>query len=162
MYARLIKIDPNSKNSFFLFGPRGTGKTLWIKNYFPKGLYIDLLKSSNYNELLADPSRLETYIPPGFKDWIIIDKIQKIPALLDEVHRLITDQNYKFALTGSSARKLKKQGVNLLAGRALNYYMHPFTIQELKNDFSLSKALNFGLLPGITNNIDPEHFLKHI
>src|SRR3990167_3486080 len=99
MYERLLKI-PHQK-SFFLFGPRGTGKTSWIKKHFSNGLYLDLLESDLYIELLAQPQKLEQMIPKKFDNWIILDEIQKIPELLNEVHRLIETFKYKFAMTGS-------------------------------------------------------------
>jgi len=136
MYSRIIKYPDNK--SFFLFGPRGTGKTTWVKKAFPNALYIDLLESRLFNDLLADPQRLENFIPVNFKDWIIIDEVQKIPELLNEVHRLIEKYKHKFILTGSSARKLRRKGPNLLAGRALNFSMHPLTAVELGKDFNLT------------------------
>jgi len=121
MYKRIIQ-SPKNK-SFFLFGPRGTGKTTWLKTNFPKAVYLDLLEAGLFNDLLARPERLENFIPPDFKDWVILDEVQRIPALLNEVHRLIENRKIKFILTGSSARKLKKQEINLLAGRALTYHL---------------------------------------
>ena len=85
----------------------------------PDALYLDLLDNSLYADLKAKPSRLDSLIPAGYKNWIIIDEVQKIPKLLDEVHRLIELKKYQFILTGSSARSLRREGVNLLAGRAL-------------------------------------------
>ena len=114
MYARIIKHPLNK--SFFLFGPRGTGKTTWVKTTFPDAVFIDLLESELYISLLANPQRLEMYIPRDFNNWIIIDEIQRIPELLNEVHRLIEKYKTKFILTGSSARKIKRKGFNLLAG----------------------------------------------
>jgi len=157
MYSRLLT-PPDQ--SFFLFGPRGTGKSTWVKQTFPKAIYFDLLNARTYNELSADPTRLGTYVPANFNDWIIIDEIQKIPALLDEVHRLIENKKWRFVLTGSSARKLRRQGVNLLAGRALNCTMHPFTAGEVKSDFDLQQALQYGQLPGIYINSDKQGFLQ--
>jgi predicted AAA+ superfamily ATPase len=87
MYTRLIQ-PPNDK-SFFLFGPRGTGKTTWVKSCFPGSLYIDLLEAETYNDLLANPQRLENLIPKGYTNWVIVDEIQRVPELLNEVHRLI-------------------------------------------------------------------------
>ena len=145
MYSRLLKVQ-NTK-SFFLFGPRATGKTTWVKSTFPKALYLDLLEAELFNDLLANPSRLENFIPKDFEDWVIIDEIQRVPELLHEVHRLIENQRIKFVLTGSSARKLKKKGPNLLAGRALTYFFHPLTAKELAVDFDLSKSLLYGQMP---------------
>jgi predicted AAA+ superfamily ATPase len=158
MYQRALTI-PQDK-SFFLFGPRGTGKTTWVKNNFPGALYIDLLEAELYNELLVNPQRLEKMIGNAGAQWIIVDEIQRIPALLHEVHRLIEAKKYRFILTGSSARKLRAKGVNLLAGRALNLTMPPLTIQELGNDFNLDQSLQFGHLPAVFQEADPKAFLK--
>lgn len=145
MYARLLA--PNKKNSVLLFGPRATGKTTWALNYYPDALKFDLLDSGTYRELLAKPNRLADYIPPGFKGQVLIDEIQRIPELLNEVHRLIESRKLIFILTGSSARKLRRKGHNLLAGRALSYHMHPLTALEMKEDFSVGRALVRGMLP---------------
>lgn len=158
MYSRLL--SPPAQNSFFLFGPRGTGKTTWVKSKFPRALYFDLLKAETYNFFLANPSRIEEAIPGDFGDWVVIDEIQKIPQLLDEVHRLIEDKHYKFILTGSSARKLRRGGVNLLAGRARIHYLHPLTATELGSDFNLIKYLQFGGLPGVFSAKDKTDYLK--
>lgn len=158
MYSRLIK-SPENK-SFFLFGPRGTGKTTWVKQSFPNAVYIDLLESRLFNDLLADPQRLVNFIPNNFNDWIIIDEVQKIPELLNEVHRLIEKHKYKFILTGSSARKLRRKGPNLLAGRALNYSMHPLTAIELGKDFDLNHSLMFGNLPSVYVESNPKDYLE--
>lgn len=160
MYRRLIKKPIAQNRSFFLFGPRGTGKTTWIKSVFPEALYLDLLEFDLYNDLLARPGRLESLIPTGFHDWIILDEIQRIPDLLNEVHRLIENLNLKFVLTGSSARTLRKKGVNLLAGRALTYRMYPLTAIELGNDFKLENSLKWGHLPSISSENEPGLYLK--
>ena len=149
MYKRLLQNPLKSKTSFFLLGARGTGKSYWLKNQLKDSIMFNLLEPDIRIELSTKPGLLEQQIPPNYKGWIIIDEIQKAPILLDLVHKLIEDKNYKFILTSSSARKLKKAGTNLLAGRAHTYYMYPFTFQELKNDFNLSNALNFGMLPKI-------------
>ena len=159
MFRRLLQLKQNEANSVLLFGPRGSGKTTWLKQHLPNALFINLLRTDVYNDLLANPSSIEGRIPKGFKEWVIIDEIQKVPELLNEVHYLIEEYRYKFILTGSSARKLKQKGVNLLAGRARNYSMHPLTINELGNAFSLEKALKFGLLPSVYLTNDPQHYL---
>lgn len=158
MYSRIIQ--PPKEKSFFLFGPRGTGKSSWAKSQFPRAVYLDLLESALFNDLLARPERLEGLIPQGFQDWIVIDEVQKIPELLDEVHRLIEKYHYKFVLTGSSARKLKRKGVNLLAGRALTYFMYPLTVEELGKDFRLDHSLQFGHLPSACVESDPKKYLE--
>jgi len=160
MFSRLLKIPVDNNKSFFLFGPRGTGKTTWIKSIFSEALYFDLLEFDLYNDLLARPGRLENLIPPGFQNWIILDEIQRIPQLLNEVHRLIENFHYKFILTGSSARTLRKKGVNLLAGRALTYRMYPLTAVELGDSFCLKKSLAWGHLPSIPSEKKPNLFLK--
>lgn len=157
MYKRLLKRPLQGSQSFFLFGPRGTGKTSWVRDNVPGGLSIDLLETSAFADLSARPDRLEQLIPPGFEDWIIIDEVQKIPELLNEVHRLIEKSHYKFILTGSSARSLRKKGVNLLAGRALSFKLFPLTALELQKDFQLYKSVKFGHLPYVfSKNSDQE------
>jgi predicted AAA+ superfamily ATPase len=134
--------------SFFLFGPRGTGKSTWLRDVFREALYLDLLDASLFLELLQAPHVLEAMAgdrPPS--SWIVLDEIQKIPALLDEVHRLMESRQWRFALCGSSARKLRRTGVNLLAGRALTLYMEPFASSELAGRFDLDFSLQWGLLP---------------
>jgi len=148
------KIVPPDR-SFFLFGPRGTGKSTWLKHVFPNTIYLDMLDASLFLELSRDPHRLEAivgYVPE--QGWIVLDEIQKIPALLDEVHRLIEKNRWRFALCGSSARKLKKGGANLLAGRALTISMESFTAAELGNAFDLETALSWGTLPLIHDATD--------
>jgi len=147
MYNRLLERPLNGDQSFFLFGPRGTGKTSWAREKIANGLYIDLLETRAFIALSARPEKLEEMIPVGFQGWVIIDEVQKIPQLLNEVHRLIENKHYKFILTGSSARSLKKKGVNLLGGRALSFKMFPLTAVELKDDFQLKNSLKFGHLP---------------
>lgn len=144
MYKRLLQKPLKQGRSFFLFGPRGTGKTSWLKANVPGGLFIDLLNQEIFFDLLKNPHSIEAMIPKGFKDWIIIDEVQKIPALLNEVHRMIESYHYRFILTGSSARTLRRKGTNLLAGRAFYYSMFPLTALELGDDFTIEKSLQFG------------------
>lgn len=158
MYSRMIQ--PPKEKSFFLFGPRGSGKTSWVKDAFPDAIYLDLLESELYNDLLAAPQRLAQLIPQNHQNWVIVDEVQKVPALLDEVHRLIEARKLRFILTGSSARKLRAKGVNLLAGRALTYEMHPLTARELGNDFHLEHSLRFGHLPCAYTESDPQLYLE--
>ena len=160
MYKRLLKIPDSLDKSFFLFGPRGTGKTWWVKESFADSIYLDLLDTHLYMELKSDPIRINNYIPTNNSKWIIIDEVQKVPALLNEVHRLIEEKGYKFILTGSSARSLRKKGVNLLAGRALIYNMYPLTVMELNDDFNLNNILNYGELPSIFGSANPKKYLQ--
>ncbi len=163
MYSRIIQFPP--EKSFFLFGPRATGKTTWLRQLFPDAVYIDLLQSEMYNMLLAAPERLARFIPPDCREPVIIDEVQRVPELLNEAHRLIEQKqqdkstNIRFILTGSSARKLRAKGVNLLAGRALTRFMHPLTVEELGDDFSLETSLKFGHLPAIYSEPDPADYL---
>ena len=158
MYSRFI--TPPKAKSFFLFGPRGTGKTTWVKSAFPKAAYIDLLEAELFNDLTANPQRLSNFIPHDFKDWVIIDEIQRIPDLLHEVHRLIETKKYRFILTGSSPRRLKRKGPNLLAGRALTLSMHPLSVAELGRDFRLEHSLRYGQLPSVYTEADPKKYLE--
>src|SRR5512139_97815 len=131
--------------SFFLFGPRGTGKSTWLEQVLPDAFRLDLLNASLFLELSRDPHRLEALVgsrPAG--TWVVLDEIQKVPALLDEVHRLMESRRWRFALCGSSARKLRRGGVNLLAGRALTLAMESFSAAELGDEFDLDFALNWG------------------
>ena len=144
-YPRLIRPP---EQSFFLLGVRGVGKSTWARQQFPDALRIDLLDEARYQDYLADPSLFATdlqAVPPG--SWVVVDGIQRLPNLLNEVHRHIEDSRLKFALLGSSARKLKAAGVNLLAGRALHKTMHPLTPDELGDDFDLDVALDTGTIP---------------
>ena len=146
----LLKDD----HSFFLLGARGTGKSTLIKTEIPQTkilLEIDLLSPKQEQAFLRDPSRLELLLAPiaHKKGWVVIDEIQKVPALLNVVHSLIEKTQLRFALTGSSARKLRKIGVNLLAGRASVHHLFPLTHLELAKRFNLLDALEFGALPKI-------------
>jgi predicted AAA+ superfamily ATPase len=156
----MLKLPLENKNSFFLFGPRGTGKTSWIKTHLNDVLYLDLLNFSTYASLAAKPDRLEDLIPKNFQQYVVLDEVQRVPELLNEVHRLIENKHFHFILTGSSARSLRRKGVNLLAGRALTYHMHPLIIQEIGTAFSLPRALTYGLLPATIDHPEPEKYLE--
>lgn len=144
-----------AKKSHFLFGPRGTGKSTLIKHDLSnQALIIDLLHSETYMRLLANPSIIESIIELDQKPFVVIDEIQRIPELLNEVHRLIENKQMRFLLTGSSARRLKHQGVNLLAGRARQTEIFPLTYHEL-NNFNLLHYLQYGGLPMITLSDEP-------
>ncbi len=160
MFKRALALPLAGTSSLFLFGPRGTGKTSWIKQHMPTALCFDLLDFNLYSSLSANPSKLEQLIPPTWTDWVVIDEVQRIPALLNQVHRLIEQRKIRFLLTGSSARTLRRTGVNLLAGRALRYHMHPLIPQELADVFSIEHALQFGLLPMIFSEHNPAKYLE--
>lgn len=164
MYSRLIQ--PPKRQSFFLFGPRGTGKSSWVRAHYPTATYVDLLDDETFRRLLARPNLLADFFiepAPRAKDApavVIIDEVQKVPAILDEVHRLIEARGVQFVLTGSSARKLRKQGTNLLAGRALTYSLFPLTAREVGEDFSLKAALKWGMLPMALTAESPKRYLE--
>lgn len=160
MYKRLLGIDQNSQHSYLVLGARGTGKTTWVKQAFPEARYIDLLDQTVYLELIASPGRIKQFFPKDPHQWIIIDEIQKIPMLLNEVHRVIESERRRFILTGSSARSLRKKGVNLLAGRALQVIAHPLTAIEEGEYFNLNTSLQFGQLPAVKKHDMPKAYLS--
>lgn len=147
------------QKSLFLFGPRQTGKTSLINETLGDFRVYDLLDSDIYLTLSREPKRLEQELKKNEK-IIIIDEIQKLPGLLDEVHRIIEKYKVNFLLTGSSARKLRRGGVNLLGGRARSRNLHPLTYTELGANFNLLRALNRGLIPSIYFSDSPEEDLK--
>jgi len=150
------------KDHFFLLGPRGTGKTLWTQHTFPEALRIDLLDPETHRQFVAYPERLREIVNANPRArQIVIDEIQKLPELLGVVHLLIEQKTgQQFILTGSSARKLRRQGVNLLGGRAAQYHLHPYMAAELGTHFRLETALQRGLLPVVWGAHDPEVILK--
>lgn len=157
-YTRLLK-PPES--SFFLFGARGTGKSTWLRQHFAEARMINLLDEGLYQDYLGNPNLFYEELrslPPGH--WVAVDEVQRLPALLNQVHRLIEEQQLRFALTGSSARKLRRGGVNLLAGRALRKELFPLTPMELGSDFDLERALRFGTLPLVWQSPNPEETLE--
>jgi predicted AAA+ superfamily ATPase len=145
MLTRILSIP---RQSFFLLGPRGSGKSTWLRAAFRDAHVIDLLSEEKFQRLLAHPGLFADEVRAlKAGRWVIVDEIQRLPALLNEVHRFIEEKRLRFILCGSSARKLKRAGVNLLAGRALRRAMHPFVPEELGGAFDLEQALQFGLLP---------------
>jgi predicted AAA+ superfamily ATPase len=147
--ARLVR-----RKSLFLFGPRQTGKTALIRNVLPEARVYDLLDGDVFLRFSRRPASLGEEVSAD-APIVVLDEIQKVPALLDEVHRLIEQKGIRFVLTGSSARKLRRGGVNLLGGRAPSRTLHPFTALELGDRFSLDRALDRGLLPPIYFSEDP-------
>lgn len=140
--------------SFFLFGARGTGKSTWLRQKFPKAIRFDLLNTALQMELIASPSHIEALVGnvPA-ETWVILDEVQKVPALMDEVHRLMETKKWRFVLCGSSARKLRRGGADLLAGRALTLTMEPFSFAELGERFDLQQALRWGVLPVVWSDL---------
>jgi predicted AAA+ superfamily ATPase len=150
------------KRSFFLFGPRGTGKSTLVKRAFEQALYLDLLDPEVFRIYSANPERLrERLLAEPSVTTVVIDEIQKIPELLSLVHSLMEQKKkWQFILTGSSARKLKRTGIDLLAGRALLCRLHPFMAAELERRFSLNAALSVGSLPIVVDSDNPAQVLK--
>ena len=159
--GRFFKTPPDS---FFLFGPRGTGKSTLLKENFPDALFVDLLDPYSYRTYVSHPEQLRVLVEgnPGISRFVI-DEIQKAPSLLDVVHQLIEEKSRRpaqFILTGSSSRKLRRAGVNLLAGRVLLKTLHPFLAAELGRRFNLEQSLRLGLLPLVLAAKQPEETLK--
>lgn len=144
------------KKSFFLFGPRSTGKTFWIKKTIPKEIpFFSLNQTSLYSKLMNDPSAISEILAPYKKiKYAVIDEIQKIPPLLDEIQELIENDGFKFLLTGSSARKLKRSHANMLGGRAASVNLFPLTYSEIP-DFNIDRYLRWGGIPRIYLSEDP-------
>lgn len=147
--------------SFFLFGLRGVGKSTWIRRQLPDAHRFDLLDEALYQGLLADPALFAAELRrlPAER-WVVVDEVQRLPALLNEVHRFIEERGLRFALLGSSARKLRAAGVNLLAGRALWREMYPLTPEELGEDFDLDRTLELGALPLVLDSEAPAETLR--
>ena len=150
------------KTSFFLFGPRGTGKSTFVHRSFKDAIYIDLLDPERIRSFSAMPERLREMVEARPRaGCVVIDEIQRVPELLTVVHSLIeAKKGWKFVLTGSSARKLKRTGVDLLGGRALLHTMHPFMAAELGNRFDFNEALQHGLLPIVVASETPAEVLR--
>lgn len=152
MYPRRLEL-PSS--TFFLFGPRGTGKTTWLRAVLPPASvhWFDLLLDAEHVRLARDPGRFTAEVEAlAAGSWIVLDEVQKLPQLLDRVQDLIARhgaRRYRFALTGSSARKLRRSDVNLLPGRAINRQFFPLVSAELGKDFDVEQALRFGTLPAV-------------
>ena len=155
MYTRLL---PLPQHSFFLFGPRGTGKTTWLRMVLGNARWFDLLRSTDLLKLMRNPDQFRFEVEALEKgSWIVVDEIQKWPPLLNEIHSLIADygDKYRFALSGSSARKLKRLDANLLAGRVINRKFFSLTGAELNYRFHTDDLLKYGTLPKVC--ADPEN-----
>ena len=152
IYPRVLRPPAES---FFLFGIRGAGKSTWARTHFGQAHWIDLLDEGVHHGLLADPALFAAELQHlRRRQWVVVDEVQRIPSLLNDVHRLIEDRGLRFALLGSSARKLKTAGTNLLAGRATWKVMFPLLPQELGRDFSLDGVLRFGSIPLVWSAAD--------
>jgi predicted AAA+ superfamily ATPase len=148
--------------SYFLFGPRGTGKSTWLKQVHSNAAWIELLDSATYRSYLARPERLSDFVDlHKNKGLIVIDEIQRVPQLLPMVHKLMEKiPDIRFILTGSSARKLRQEGIDLLGGRAVQKNMHPFIAAELGEQFSIEKSVEIGLVPLVWSSSNPAETLK--
>jgi uncharacterized protein len=163
LIMRIIKrLFQEPSQSYFLFGPRGTGKSTLMRTRHEDAIWVDLLKPEVFRNYLARPERLDELIKGNpHQTTVVIDEVQKAPDLLSVVHSVIEEKRkIKFILTGSSARKLKKTSSNLLGGRGLKRVLHPFIAAELEKDFSLQKALHDGMLPLILKSSDPQDALQ--
>jgi uncharacterized protein len=162
-YLRLLKLtEIIEKKSVLLLGPRRTGKSTLLRFEFSQCPTWNLLESATYRKLTSDPGILRRELL-SFKikpKFAIIDEIQRIPELLNEIHLMIEEDDLKFILTGSSARSLRKKGINLLAGRARTKYFHPLVSSEIGRSFDLLKALNYGLIPSIYLSNTPQEDLE--
>lgn len=147
MFKRAIRLPPSGTETFFLWGPRLTGKSTLLRSTYPRAKWIDLLKADEFRRYLQNPETLREELAATPMDQVVIDEVQKVPQLLDEVHWLLENTNVQFALCGSSARKVRREGANLLGGRAVRRELYGLTAEELGNDFDLVKLLNSGYTP---------------
>ena len=158
MNERILQII--NDESVFLFGARQTGKTTLLKKQFPNAIYFDLLQTDVLNRFRQRPALLRESLEQANEGTlVIIDEIQQIPELLNEIHWLITNKQIRFILCGSSARKLKRQGVNTLGGRAVPQYLFPFVSCEIP-DFNIDRAVNNGMIPRHYMKENPTSLLK--
>lgn len=149
MHNRILSLPLAGPHSIFLIGARGTGKSTWVEKQIPERLVIDLQDYKTFVYLLADATRLEGLIPSLYTGWVVIEEIQRMPALLEVVDTLISLKKYRFLLTASSRHALRKKSATLLAGKTLIYHMHPLIIQEIEQEFHLKRVLKDGLLPAV-------------
>jgi len=160
MFSRELRLPRAGTETFFLWGPRQTGKTTLLREIYPDALWIDLLKSEEYRRYLQNPERIREELPAaGTVRQVVIDEVQQVPRLLDEVHWLLENKGVQFALSGSSARKVKRGAANLLGGRAVRYELHGLTAAEIGKDFDLDRAVNHGYLPRIYLSDRPQRLL---
>ena len=150
MFRRTLHLPAAGTETFFLWGPRQTGKTTLLRQSYPDAFWIDLLKAEEYRRYLQNPERLreELTTRPAVRQ-VVVDEVQKVPQILDEVHWLIENRRVQFALCGSSARKVKRGAANLLGGRAVRRELHGVTATEIGVHFDLGRLLNHGYLPRI-------------
>jgi predicted AAA+ superfamily ATPase len=161
MFKRKLQLPPSGTETFFLWGPRQAGKTTLLKATYPDALWIDFLKAEEYRRYLQHPELLrgELAVRTSVRQ-VVIDEVQKVPAILDEAHWLLENRGVQFALCGSSARKVKRGKANLLGGRGVRYELHGLTAQEIGGEFDLTRILNHGYLPRMYLSDRPERLLN--
>ena len=161
MFTRGLTLPPAGRETFFLWGPRQTGKTTLLRQAYADAVWVDLLKADEYRRYLERPELLREELRSGSRGGqVVIDEVQKVPALLDEVHWMHEHLKMRFALCGSSARKVRRGAANLLGGRAVRYELHGLTAAELGRDFDLVRLLNHGYLPSLYESDRPERALS--
>jgi predicted AAA+ superfamily ATPase len=159
-FERLLRLPPAGSETFFLWGPRQTGKSTLLRSAYPAAFRVDLLLPEEYRRYLERPQLLIDEVRLNRHRFVIIDEIQKVPGLLDAVHWLHENEGVHFALCGSSARKVRKGQANLLGGRGLTFELFGFSAQELGGSFDLERMLNHGYLPRIYQSERPERLLN--
>ena len=162
MFERTLSLPDAGAETFFLWGPRQAGKSTLLRRRYPDGLWFDLLKADEFRRYVSRPELLREDLEAADADparQVVIDEVQKVPALLDEVHWLIENRGLRFALCGSSARKVRRGAANLLGGRALRYELRGLTAGEVGDSFDLDRALNHGYLPRIYESGQPRRLL---
>lgn len=162
MFRRSLQLPPSGTDTFFLWGPRQSGKSTLLKSLYPDGRWVDLLKNDEFRRYSGRPELLRQELDAD--DWdpsrqIVIDEVQKVPALLDEVHWLLENSRFSFALCGSSARKVRRGNVNLLGGRAARYELRGLTGIELGDSFDITRLLNHGYMPSMYEAQRPRRML---
>ena len=159
-FNRIVKLDLPKQQSAFLWGARKTGKSTLLKALYPNAIVYDFLKSDMYLTYSKEPHRFREELEKRADgEVVIVDEIQKVPDLLDEIHYLIESSRFQFIMCGSSARKVKRSGVNMLGGRAWKFSLFPLVSYEIP-DFDLLRAFSHGLLPTHYNSSSPKRFLK--
>ena len=161
MFKRQLRLPAPGTETFFLWGPRQTGKTTLLRATYPDAFWIDLLKAEEFRRYLHNPELLRGELAARESvRQVVIDEVQKVPQLLDEAHWLHEHRGIRLALCGSSARKVKRGQANLLGGRAVRYELHGLTAQEIGGDFDLNRMLNHGYLPTIYQSDRPRPLLN--
>ena len=162
MFERMLSLPESGAETFFLWGPRQAGKSTLLKQHYPDGVWVDLLKADEFRRYMARPELLREELEASGPDpcrQVVIDEIQKVPALLDEAHWLIENRGLHFALCGSSARRVRRGGANLLGGRAIRYELRGLTAGEIGDAFDLDRAINHGYLPRMYESANPRRQL---